>query len=155
MGAEVEVVVKEERGGEPVGEIRAAYGPLQATTMAGDEIPRVIDEIPALAVAAAFAVGATEVADAAELRVKESDRIGTVAQELSQLGIAVEAKPDGLVITGGVPHGGLLKSHGDHRIAMAAAIAANACEGESTVRGWRAVASSYPGFAADLASVTG
>jgi 3-phosphoshikimate 1-carboxyvinyltransferase len=155
MGADVEVVVKEERGGEPVGDIRAAAGPLQATTIAGDEIPRVIDEIPALAVAAAFAAGRTEVADAAELRVKESDRIGTVAQELSQLGIAVEARADGLVITGGAPRGGLLKSHGDHRIAMAAAIAANACEGPSTVRGWRAVASSYPGFARDLASVTG
>jgi 3-phosphoshikimate 1-carboxyvinyltransferase len=77
-----------------------------------------------------------------------------VAQELSQLGIAVDTRPDGFVITGGAPHGGLLKSHGDHRIAMAAAIAANACEGPSTVRGWRAIASSYPGFAADLASVT-
>ena len=154
MGADVEVIEKEERGGEPVGDLRAAYGPLRATTIAGEEIPRVIDEIPALAVAAAFAAGTTEVADAAELRVKESDRIGTVAQELSQLGIAVEAKADGLVITGGAPHGGLLKSHGDHRIAMAAAIAANACEGPSTVRGWRAVASSYPGFATDLASVT-
>jgi len=155
MGANVEAVVHEERGGEPVGDIRAAAGPLRSTTIAGDEIPRVIDEIPALAVAAAFAEGVTEVADAAELRVKESDRIGTVAQELSQLGIAVETKADGLVITGGTPHGGLLKSHGDHRIAMAAAIAANACEGDSTVRGWRAVASSYPGFATDLASVTG
>ena len=154
MGAAVDVVEKEERGGEPVGDIRAAYGPLRATTIAGDEIPRVIDEIPALAVAAAFAAGTTDVADAAELRVKESDRIGTVAQELSQLGIAVETKVDGLVITGGAAHGGLLKSHGDHRIAMAAAIAANACEGASTVRGWRAVASSYPGFADDLASVT-
>ena len=155
MGADVEVVVKEERGGEPVGDIRAAAGPLRATTMAGDEIPRVIDEIPALAVAAAFAAGTTEVADAAELRVKESDRIGTIAQELSQLGLPVEPTADGLVITGGTPHGALLKSHGDHRIAMAAAIAANACDGPSTVRGWRAVASSYPGFAADLASVTG
>jgi 3-phosphoshikimate 1-carboxyvinyltransferase len=154
MGADVEAVVKEERGGEPVGDIRAAAGPLRATTMAGDEIPRVIDEIPALAVAAAFAVGITVISDAAELRVKESDRIGTVAQELSQLGIAVEARPDGLVITGGAPHGGLLKSHGDHRIAMAAAIAANACDGPSTVRGWQAIASSYPRFAADLASVT-
>ncbi|MEW6475291.1 MAG: 3-phosphoshikimate 1-carboxyvinyltransferase [Actinomycetota bacterium] len=154
MGADVEVVVKEERGGEPVGDIRAAAGPLRGTTMAGEEIPRIIDEIPVLAVAAAFAVGVTEVADAAELRVKESDRIGTIEQELSQLGIAVEAKTDGLVITGGAPHGGLFKSHGDHRIAMAAAIAANACEGPSTVRGWRAVGSSYPRFAADLASVT-
>jgi 3-phosphoshikimate 1-carboxyvinyltransferase len=154
MGADVEVVVKEERGGEPVGDIRAVAGPLRGTTMAGDEIPWIIDEIPALAVAAAFAAGVTEVTDAAELRVKESDRIGTIEQELSQLGVAVEAKADGLVITGGEPHGGLFKSHGDHRIAMAAAIAANACEGSSTVRGWRAVASSYPRFAADLASVT-
>jgi 3-phosphoshikimate 1-carboxyvinyltransferase len=155
MGADVDVVVKEERGGEPVGDIRAVAGPLRGTTMAGDEIPRVIDEIPALAVAAAFATGTTEVADAAELRVKESDRIGTIAEELSQLGIAVDAKADGLVITGGTPRPALLKSHGDHRIAMAAAIAANACQGASTVRGWRAIASSYPGFAADLASVTG
>jgi 3-phosphoshikimate 1-carboxyvinyltransferase len=122
--------------------------------MAGAALPSVIDEIPALAVAAAFAAGTTEVADAAELRVKESDRIGTIAQELSQLGIAVDTKPDGLIITGGRPRAALLKSHGDHRIAMAAAIAANACDGPSTVRGWRAVASSYPGFAADLASVT-
>jgi 3-phosphoshikimate 1-carboxyvinyltransferase len=154
MGADVEVLVQEERGGEPVGDIRAAAGPLRATTISGDEIPRVIDEIPALAVAAAFAAGTTEIGDAAELRVKESDRIGTVAQELSQLGIAVETRPDGLVITGGRPKAGLLKSHGDHRIAMAAAVAVNACDGPSTVRGWRAVGSSYPRFAADLASVT-
>jgi 3-phosphoshikimate 1-carboxyvinyltransferase len=154
MGADVEVEVKEERGGEPVGDIRAAAGPLRATTMAGAEIPSIIDEIPALAVAAAFASGTTTVADAAELRVKESDRIGTIAQELSQLGIAVETRPDGLVITGGRPKAALLKSHGDHRIAMAAAIAANACDGPSTVRGWSAIASSYPRFAADLAAVT-
>jgi 3-phosphoshikimate 1-carboxyvinyltransferase len=154
MGADVEVVVTEERGGEPVGEIRAAAGPLRGTRIAGDEIPRVIDEIPALAVAAAFASGTTEVADAAELRVKESDRIGTIAQELSQLGITVRTTADGLVVTGGRPHAASLKSHGDHRIAMAAAIAANACEGPSTVRGWPAVGSSYPGFAADLAFVT-
>jgi 3-phosphoshikimate 1-carboxyvinyltransferase len=155
MGADVEVVVKEERAGEPVGNIRAAASSLVATAMAGAEIPRIIDEIPALAVAAAFATGTTVISDAAELRVKESDRIGTVQQELSQLGVAVEARPDGLVIAGGAPRAGLLKSHGDHRIAMAAAIAANACEGFSTVRGWPAIASSYPGFAADLASVTG
>jgi len=155
MGADVEVLVKEERGGEPVGDIRAAASTLVATTMAGAEIPSIIDEIPALAVAAAFATGTTEVSDAAELRVKESDRIGTLSQELSQLGIAVDTKPDGLVITGGQPRAGLLKSHGDHRIAMAAAIALNACEGPSTVRGWPAIASSYPGFAADLEAVTG
>ncbi len=108
----------------------------------------------ALAVAAAFADGVTEIRDAAELRVKESDRIGTLEQELGQLGVAVETRPDGLTIRGGRPRAALLKSHGDHRIAMAAAVAATACEGNSTIRGWRAVASSYPGFAADLARLT-
>ena len=123
--------------------------------MAGAEIPSIIDEIPALAVAAAFAQGTTQISDAGALRVKESDRIGTIAQELSQLGIVVDARADGLAIHGGRPRSGLLKSHGDHRIAMAAAIAANACEGASTVRSWSAIASSYPGFAEDLGQVTG
>ncbi len=151
MGARIDVDVRGERGGEPVGDIHVVASTLTGTRMAGAEIPSIIDEIPALAVAAAFAGGVTEIADAAELRVKESDRIGTVSQELSQLGIAVEARPDGLVIQGGRPRPGLLKSHGDHRVAMAAAVAATACEGTSTVRGWRAIASSYPRFGEDLA----
>ena len=154
MGAKIDVMVTGERGGEPVGDIRALASPLVATSMAGAEIPSIIDEIPALAVAAAFADGVTEIADAAELRVKESDRIGTISQELSQLGVAVETRPDGLVIQGGRPRPALLKSHGDHRIAMAAAVAANACEGASTVRGWAAVASSYPAFWEHLDQVT-
>ena len=99
--------------------------------IAGDEIPNVQDEVPALAVAAAFADGVTDIRDAAELAVKESNRIGTLHQELSQLGIAVEPRADGLVIRGGAPRAALLKSHGDHRIAMAAAVAANAIDGES------------------------
>lgn len=155
MGAKVDVEVTGERGGEPVGDLHAMASPLVATTMAGDEIPRIIDEIPALAVAAAFADGVTEITDAAELRVKESDRIGTVSQELSQLGVEVQSRPDGLVIHGGSPRSGLLKSHGDHRVAMAAAVAANACDGRSTVRGWRAIVSSYPRFADHLGQVTG
>jgi len=155
MGAAIDVDVTGERLGEPVGDIHVAPAPLQGTVMAGAEIPLIQDEIPVLAVAAAFADGVTDIRDAAELRVKESDRIGTVEQELSQLGIGVEARPDGLVIRGGRPRGALLKSHGDHRIAMACAIAANACDDTSNVRGWRAVASSYPGFADDLAQVTG
>jgi 3-phosphoshikimate 1-carboxyvinyltransferase len=155
MGATIDVQVKGERGGEPVGDLRAVASPLRATTMAGVEIPRIIDEIPALAVAAAFADGVTGIADAAELRVKESDRIGTISQELTQLGVRVETRPDGLVISGGRPRPALLKSHGDHRIAMAAAVAANACEGASTVRGWAAIASSYPAFAEHLDLVTG
>ena len=113
------------------------------------------DEVPALAVAAAFADGVTEIRDAAELSVKESNRIGTLHQELTQLGLAVEPRADGLSVRGGIPRPALLKSHGDHRIAMAAAVAANAIDGASTVRGWRAVDSSYPEFADDLATLTG
>jgi 3-phosphoshikimate 1-carboxyvinyltransferase len=113
-------------------------------------MPSVQDEIPVLAVAAAFAEGVTDIRDAAELRVKESDRIGTVHQELMQLGIGVESRADGLVIRGGRPQAAMLKSHGDHRVAMAAAVAGHAIEGESTVRGWSAVEVSYPDFLTDL-----
>jgi len=155
MGADIEVERAGERCGEPVGNLRVRASALVATVIAGDEIPNVQDEIPVLAVAAAFAEGVTEVRDAAELTVKESNRLGTVQQELSKLGLAVETRPDGLVIRGGQPRAALLESHGDHRIAMAAAVAASAIDGESTVRGWRAVSSSYPEFARDLASVTG
>jgi len=153
MGARITAEPTEERLGEPVGVITAEAGPLTGTTIAPDE--GMIDEIPALAIAAAFADGVTEVRDASELRVKESDRIGTISQELSQMGIGVETRADGLTIRGGAPRAGLFKSHGDHRIAMAAAIAANALDGESTVRGWGAVAVSYPDFADDLAAATG
>ena len=112
--------------------------------------------MPALAVAAAFADGVTEVRDAAELATKESNRIGAVHQELSELGLAVETRSRRARdprAASRVPAS--LKSHGDHRIAMAAAIAANAIDGESTVRGWQAVSSSYPEFADDLARLTG
>jgi 3-phosphoshikimate 1-carboxyvinyltransferase len=135
------------------GPVRAA--PLHGTTIGGDEVSVAMDEIPVLAVAAAFAEGVTDIRDAAELRVKESDRIGTVQQELGQLGIAVESRPDGLLIRGGRPQGGLLKGHGDHRIAMAAAVAGHAIESDSTVRGWSIVAVSYPDFLADLERLCG
>ncbi len=154
MGAEIEIEPIDERCGEPVGELRVHAGPLIATTIEGDEIPNVQDEIPALAVAAAFADGVTEVRGAAELALKESNRIGALHQELSELGLAVETRPDGLVIRGGQPRAALLKSHGDHRMAMALAVAANAIDGESTVRGWQAVSSSYPEFADDFARLT-
>jgi 3-phosphoshikimate 1-carboxyvinyltransferase len=155
MGGEIEVEVTGERCGEPVGRVTARSSVLEATTVGGDEIPTVIDEIPALAVAAAFASGSTEIRDVAELRVKETDRIGAIEQELAQLGVAVVTSADGLTIEGGRPRAGQFKSHGDHRIAMALAVAANACVGESRVQGWHAVGSSYPGFAADLASLAG
>ncbi len=154
MGASIDVLPSGERAGEPVGDIAVRYAALTGTVVEGDEVPSVIDEIPVLAVAAAFADGVTEFRDAAELRVKESDRIGAVEQELTQLGVGVEALAEGLVIRGGRPRPGLLKSHGDHRIALAAAVAAHAIDGVSTVRGFKIAAVSYPGFLDDLAALT-
>lgn len=155
MGADIDVTQTGESGGEPVGNLRVRHSALGPTVIEGDEIPLVIDEIPALAVAAAFADGVTEIRDAGELRVKESDRIGTIHHELSEAGIDVTPHPDGLTIRGGHPKATLFESHGDHRIAMAMAILANACEGESCVRGWGAIGSSYPGFAGDLRALGG
>jgi 3-phosphoshikimate 1-carboxyvinyltransferase len=153
MGARVETEVSGERLGEPVGRLVVEASPLVATTIEPDE--GMIDEIPVLAVAAAFADGVTEVRGIAELRVKESDRINTIQQELAQMGVAVEAKRDALTIRGGKPRPAMFKSHGDHRIALAAAVAANAMPGESTVRGWNSVAVSYPRFAHDLGVLAG
>lgn len=155
MGADIEVVAQGERAGEPVGDLVVRAAPLGGTIVEGDEVPSLLDEVPALAIAAAFADGVTEFRDAQELVVKESDRIGTLNQELAQLGVGCEPRPDGLVVRGGNPRPGQLKSHGDHRIAMAGAIAANALDGETTVRGWKVVGTSYPGFLDDLATLTG
>jgi 3-phosphoshikimate 1-carboxyvinyltransferase len=155
MGAAIEIVRTGEQLGEPVGELRVSSAPLHATTVEGAEIPGVIDEIPVLAVAAACAEGVTEFRDAAELGVKESDRIATVAELLTRLGIGVETGDDRLVVRGGRLQPGEVDSHGDHRIAMASAVAAMVIEGETRVRGWRSVATSYPEFTADLAALAG
>lgn len=153
MGAQVHAEQTEERLGEPVGRLVVEASALTATAIAPDE--GMIDEIPVLAVAAAFADGVTEIRGLAELRVKESDRINTIQQELTQMGVDVEAHRDSLTIRGGAPRPTLFKSHGDHRIALAAAVAANAMAGESIVRGWHAVAVSYPRFAHDLGALAG
>lgn len=151
MGAEIEVTETELRLGEPVGDIRVAAAPLRGTVIEGREIPNVIDELPVLAVAAAVAEGPSEIRDASELRVKESDRIAAVEQELAQLGVEIEVRPDGFTITGGARlAGAVMKSHGDHRIAMSVAVAALVAEGESTIRGWQSVEVSYPAFMNDL-----
>ena len=155
MGATIEVQLTGEVLGEPVGDIHVVSGSLEATTIEGAEIPLVQDEVPALAIAASFADGTTEIRDAQELRVKESDRIATVEALLHDLGVGVETSGASLSIRGGHPRAGRLRGHGDHRIAMAAAIAANATSGESFVEGWRASSVSYPEFADDLAVLTG
>jgi 3-phosphoshikimate 1-carboxyvinyltransferase len=154
MGASIEVVSTGDRLGEPVGELRVTSAPLHATIVEGAEIPFVIDEIPVLAVAAAAAEGVTEFRDAAELRVKESDRIATTTELLEHLGVGTESGHDRLVVRGGLLQPGTVDSYGDHRIAMAAAVAAGAIEGETRVVGWRSVATSYPEFTDDLAALT-
>jgi 3-phosphoshikimate 1-carboxyvinyltransferase len=118
----------------------------------GPEIPSLIDEIPVLAVAAAAAEGDTAFSDAAELRVKESDRIDTVVNALAAIGVRTEGCPDGLVVHGqrGRPlPGGKVDSVGDHRVAMAMAVAALISTGPVEIAGWEAVATSYPAFEED------
>jgi len=134
-------------------DIRARHAPLRATDVGGGEVASLIDEIPVLAVAAAVAEGVTTFAGAAELRVKESDRIATTTSELSAVGGRVVARPDGLVVSGtaGAPlRGGDVTSHGDHRVAMAMAVAGLAAAAAVRVAGWEAVATSYPSFEEDL-----
>lgn len=140
--------------GEPIGNIEATGAKLRGTIIGGDEIPNLIDEIPVLAVAGALAEGTTIIRDASELRVKESDRLAVVARHLAAMGADVTEQSDGLVIRGGSPlHGARLASHGDHRIAMAFAIAGLFAEGETVIEDTSCVETSYPGFAAQLQHV--
>jgi 3-phosphoshikimate 1-carboxyvinyltransferase len=141
---------------EPVCEIDAAHGPLVAATIEPDEVPLAIDELPLVALLGCFAEGETVVRGAAELRVKESDRIATVVDGLRGLGADIEAAPDGFVVrgTGGL-RGGALSAHGDHRLAMLGAVAGLASREGVAVDGMEAAAVSYPGFEADLAALRG
>ncbi len=129
---------------EPIGDIYVEAGPLRGTRVAGAEVPFLIDEVPILAIAAAFAVGETVFADAAELRVKESDRIETTVRLLRALGVQAEAREDGLQVIGGGAVGGVVESAGDHRIAMAGLIAGLVVG--STIRGTGCISTSYPDF---------
>ena len=154
MGAQVKRSVTGGRDGEPYGRLRIRGGKLTGTTIAGREIPNVIDEIPVLAVAAAMATGVTEIRDAGELRVKESDRISEVVSRLRMMGAQVEELPDGMRITGGKPlHGASIDSHGDHRIAMAFAIAGLSASGTTELRDTACIDTSYPGFEATMAKL--
>ena len=154
MGAEIERDGETDEGGEPIATLRVRSAPLQATEVGGAEIPLAIDELPLVALAACFAEGTTTIRDAEELRRKESDRIETVTAALRALGGKVEATADGMVIegTGGL-RGGMIESHGDHRIAMLGAIAGLASQEGVEVQGMDAAAVSYPGFESDLASL--
>ncbi|MEI6520694.1 MAG: 3-phosphoshikimate 1-carboxyvinyltransferase [bacterium] len=147
MGADMEIDNVRDENGEPVADITVRHSQLNGTRIDGAIIPRLIDELPVLAVAAVFATGTTVIADAAELRVKESDRIITVARFLRDMGANIEEKPDGMVITGGTPlQGTVVNSDGDHRIAMSAAVAAIAAGVTNEINGAETVQTSFPNF---------
>ncbi|MFZ9668668.1 MAG: 3-phosphoshikimate 1-carboxyvinyltransferase [Solirubrobacterales bacterium] len=156
MGAEIEVEQGDPSGEEPVGSLVVRHSALTGTDVGGAEIPLAIDELPLVALAAAFADGETVIRDAAELRAKESDRIETVSRALRGLGIEAESTPDGLVVRGGNrPVGGEVDAEGDHRIAMLGAVAGLASRDGIEVTGFEAASVSYPGFERDLAGLTG
>lgn len=147
MGADVRLLNRRVEGGEPVADILVRSGDLVGTEIGGDVIPRVIDELPVIAVAACFAKGKTTIRDAGELRVKESDRITTMVAQLSRMGAHVEELPDGMVIDGtGHLTGAECTSHGDHRIAMAMGIAGLLADGTTVVGDAEAASISYPTF---------
>jgi 3-phosphoshikimate 1-carboxyvinyltransferase len=147
MGAGIEIEGTGERGGEPVGALHVVASDLKSTTVAGDIVPSLIDEIPILAVVATQAHGTTEFRDASELRVKESDRIATTVEGIRAIGGNAEETPDGLVVHGPTPlQGGRVRSHNDHRVAMAFAIAGLISTANVTVEGWSCVEISFPGF---------
>ena len=156
MGADLEVRDLREREGEPVGTVLVRGSRLRGATIGGDLVPRAIDELPVLAVAACFAEGETVIRDAAELRVKESDRIAALARELGRLGARVEPQPDGLAIVGGTAlRGARVHSGGDHRMAMALAVAGLRADGPVTIDDPACIETSFPGFADALRSVAG
>ena len=148
MGARVkEIVEKDVKSGEPSGAIEVEGRQLTGTVIEGDVIPNIIDEIPAIAIAAALATGTTAIRGASELRVKETDRIKAVAKNLRAMGVEVKEFDDGMEITGTKKlRGAQLDSFGDHRIAMAFAIAGLFAEGETIIDNVECVATSYPTF---------
>lgn len=147
MGGDITLLNEKEVGGEPVCDLHVRYSKLHGTTVEGAIIPTLIDEIPAIAVAALFAEGTTIIRDAAELRVKESDRIETLCTELTKMGAHITPQPDGMIIEGGnALLGATLESYHDHRIAMALTIAACNANSPSNLLNPDCVSISFPNF---------
>jgi len=156
MGARLDVQDVREEGGEPVGTVSVRATPLRGAVIDGALIPRAIDELPVLAVAGCLAEGETVIRDAAELRVKESDRVEALARELGRLGAAIDPRPDGLAIRGGQRlRGGHVASGGDHRIAMALAVAGLCAAGPVVIDDPACIETSFPRFAEMLRGATG
>jgi 3-phosphoshikimate 1-carboxyvinyltransferase len=147
MGADIRLENRRDLGTEPVADIRVKYAKLRGIEIPSGKVSIAIDEFPVLFVAAACAEGRTVLEGAAELRVKESDRIAAMEQGLSALGVRVQARDDGMIIDGGALLGGTIDSRGDHRIAMAFAIAALAAQGPVCIHDCANIDTSFPGFA--------
>ncbi len=156
MGAHVEVLHARDVAGEPVGDLRVSHGPLQPFEIGGELIPRLVDEIPVLAVAACCAEGVSRIREAGELRVKETDRLAVMARQLGAMGARIEEFDDGMTITGVTElHGATVDSETDHRVAMSLAVAAGIAAGSTTLQRPEAAAVSYPGFWDELKRLGG
>jgi 3-phosphoshikimate 1-carboxyvinyltransferase len=154
MGARITWENQRLQGNEPVADLRAGAAYLRGVEVRGEIVVRMIDEFPVLAVAATQAHGTTVVRDAAELRVKETDRIATVVTELRKMGAQIEPRHDGFAVTGPTSlHGSTVHSHGDHRLAMALTVAGLVAAGETIVKGADCIADSFPGFESLLAAL--
>ena len=151
MGGSIETTALSSGAGEPAADLLVKASRLHGVEIGGEEIPSLIDEIPVIAAAACFADGVTVIRDAAELKVKESNRIAAMTENLRAMGADVTETEDGMIIRGGRPlHGAVIDSRNDHRIAMTFAVAALAAEGETSIPQWDCVNISYPGFLEDL-----
>jgi 3-phosphoshikimate 1-carboxyvinyltransferase len=156
MGAQIAEENPRDEGGEPVADLRVRTSSLRGITAGGDLVPRAIDEFPILALAATQAEGETHIRDAAELRVKETDRIATTVEALRALGAQIEAVPDGFDIMGPTPlTGATADSHDDHRLGMTIAVAGLIARGETVVLGAERIVDSFPGFEAALGRIAG
>lgn len=155
MGADIQLLNKREYGKEPVADILVKHSELKATVIEGALIPTLIDELPMLAVMAAFAQGTTVIRDAQELKVKESNRLDIIVQHLSAMGADIIPTEDGMEIHGGKPlKGAVLDSYMDHRIAMSFAVAGMAADGETEILNASCVDISYPEFYRDMAAIS-
>lgn len=155
MGAKIQIVTEHSTSGEAFGNVRIAHGSLKSITIEGEIIPRLIDEIPVIALLATQAEGTTVIRNAEELRVKETDRITAIVDVLSTLGADITATEDGLIIKGQTPlKGGKIASYDDHRIAMMGVIASLITDGEVTIDDTSCIAISYPNFFKDLESIS-
>jgi 3-phosphoshikimate 1-carboxyvinyltransferase len=156
MGASIEILDSRHQGGEPVAELRVRHAALRGGRIGGAQIPQVIDEVPVLSVLATQSEEGMEIRDASELRVKESDRIRSIVENLRAMGAQVEEFEDGLAIPGRQRlHGGIIKTYGDHRIAMAFAVAGLVADGETVIQGAECAGVSFPGFFETLERMKG